>query len=526
MPEPGQTQPTDPLRQGTPRRPTILLGGLIVLVVLLRLPLMHRQLPGQDEDCFAIPGWTIVQEGLPRIPYMPVRNADSAFYQTDEIMFALPPLYFYWQSLFYQVLGPTMLAARLGSLVAGVAAGIVIYALGRRFFRDATAAAWVAGLYLFSRAVYFPSTMTRPDMLCGALGLAALLATWQYTKSRRLGWAAVAGGLVGLGGLTHPFAIVFGLQCGGWIVLSRDRWSRRVQAALLYAATGLAMVALWLPQILQAPDVFRAQFFNNVLGRAGPGLTSRMLWPWDSLQAQVPLFFDQVGMIQGVLMFAGTLGATWLAWRRRDSQLRVLAVLIWSGLYLHMTCQGTHPTKGYWCYTGGLMFLGLGAVVAEVRQRLSLSRGRMQRLAGPALGLMLVLLMLPGSGLRAVAAHVRHWSDVNYDGPRFTRQLLKDLPREGRFAADPAFVFACWLSGRDTVLALHDPFYYDVTGTPFDLLIAGRQAIREETPAHLDAKFVRAYGDRDDIFSCYAELYRSPESSVELVPPTAGETDQ
>ncbi|MFG0334991.1 MAG: hypothetical protein ACF8TS_16665, partial [Maioricimonas sp. JB049] len=69
MPEPGQTQPTDQPRQGTLRRPTILLGALIVLVVLLRLPLMHRQLPGQDEDCFAVPGWTIVQEGLPRIPY-------------------------------------------------------------------------------------------------------------------------------------------------------------------------------------------------------------------------------------------------------------------------------------------------------------------------------------------------------------------------------------------------------------------------------------------------------------------------
>ncbi|WP_337233026.1 hypothetical protein, partial [Vibrio cholerae] len=41
-----------------------------------------------------------------------------------------------------------------------------------------------------------------------------------------------------------------------------------------------------------------------------------------------------------------------------------LARLWWltlSGIYLLVVCQGQHPTKGYWCYPGALMFLCAGA---------------------------------------------------------------------------------------------------------------------------------------------------------------------
>ena len=513
MPDAGGTAAIDE-PQAQPSRAWLVLVGLTLLFVVLRLPVIQRQIPAQDEDYFAVPGWTILEDGVPRIPYMPVRDPESAFYRTDEILFALPPLYFYWEAFFYGLLGPSTPVARFSSLVAGVIATWILYRLGRVFLTDGRAACWAAGLYLFSRIVYFPAVMTRPDMLCGALGLAAILATWRYTQTQRLSLAVVSGLLVGLGGLTHPFALVFGMQCGVWILLAGGTWLRRLLAAVLYSLAGAAMVALWLPLILKAPDAFQAQFFNNVLGRAGPGLTSRLLWPWESIAAQVPLFFEHAGPIQAALMLLGAVGVAVIAWRTRDAGLRTLALLIWSGIYLHMACQGTHPTKGYWCYTGALMFLGVGVVIREGLRLLESRPVMVRRVAASMMGIVLAGLLVPGGGLRTVAAHLQHWSDINYDAPRFTQQLLEELPQHGEFVVDPGYVFEFYLSGRSTVLALNFPFFFDVTGRPYDVLVAGPYSIRDGVPDALGAQFVRSYGDREDLFACFAELYRAPQTDI------------
>jgi hypothetical protein len=41
--------------------------------------------------------------------------------------------------------------------------------------------------------------------------------------------------------------------------------------------------------------------------------------------------------------------------------------------------------------------------------------------------------------------------------------------------------------------------------------VAGPYSIRDGIPEVLGAEFVKAYGDKDDLFSCYAEIYASPE---------------
>ena len=92
--------------------------------------------------------------------------------------------------------------------------------------------------------------------------------------------AAIVGGLCGLGALFHPFALVFAIQSGVLILFDKDTVRQRLIKLIVLAICSLAVLSLWVPLIVHYPDEFRSQFFANVFDRAGPGLPSRLLWPW------------------------------------------------------------------------------------------------------------------------------------------------------------------------------------------------------------------------------------------------------
>ena len=60
----------------------------------------------------------------------------------------------------------------------------------------------------------------------------------------------LTGVLCGLGLLTHPFAIVYCLQIGVWVLWASRGWKRAVGNGALLAAVALLVLALWLPLIL------------------------------------------------------------------------------------------------------------------------------------------------------------------------------------------------------------------------------------------------------------------------------------
>lgn len=491
--------------------PAIVVAGICAVCVLLKLPVILRQIPAQDEDYFAVPGLTILEEGVPRIPYLPARNDDSAFYRADEMLFALPPLYFYWQAAFYAVFGASAGIARLASAVAGGAAIWGVFVLTRRLLDDARAAVWAAGLYALSRFVYFPCVIARPDMLCGAFGIFCLIGMSRYSEGRRRGDAILAGLCGGLGMLTHPFAIVYCLQAGVWSLWCGASWKQRLVSALLFGLPALAAFSLWGLLIVQEPGLFWTQFSNNVLGKSGPGLFSRMLLPWDSFAAQVPLYIEHAGPIQAGLLTLGTVVACIFAFTGGDARWRTPMVLVLTGIYLHVAFLGTHPTKGYWCYTGALQFLCLGGVLSRglgLMERIS-SRSR-QRAGRLVLGTVTISLFLPGAGLRTLAAHLEHWSDVNYDAPQFTQRLMDCLPRDKKLVVDPGYIFDFYRGGYDVTLAMSFPFFFDVRGTEYDYVVGGPYSIRDGVPGILGAVPMQSAGDADDLFACRAELYRNP----------------
>jgi hypothetical protein len=471
--------------------------------VVFRFPFVLKQLGGQDEQLFSVPGYTVAMEGIPRIPYYPARNPGCFFYKTDECQFALPPGLFYLQAPFFWLFPPGYPTARLPCLIAGAIAVWLVYELGRRAFGEA-AGFWAAAMYAVSRVLFFAATFARPDEPCAAFGLAAILLLCRYADEGRVKRVVFAGVLLGLGLLCHPFAIVYCLLCGVWVLLVRGSIQRRIGHAAVLTLTTIAVLALWTPLILAYPDAFEKQFFNNVLNPAGPGLIHRLAWPIPYVTHQLHLVVEQAGVWQAAVMGIGLAGATILSLRSRGRPVeRRMLAIIWAGLYLLTACQGLHPTKGYWCFTGALVFIAAGVVAARTVKSLS----TIGRPIAVVASLGIAALFVPQSGIRLWWAQIRPQPDSRYDGPRFVKEMIEALPAEGRYVVEPAFVFDFWLAGRDVIVRV-EPRDYLIDQYEYDWLVVDRDGLEKSIPSKLNGEFVRSFGTEDDPLACYAEVYR------------------
>ncbi len=496
------------------------LAAIVILFLIWRVPLVLREAGGQDEEWFAIPGWTILETGIPRVPYAPQRQTGSAFYQADEALFALPPLYFYVSAQLYAVLPPTYSTTRLVSIAAGVGTLILMYLLAVRVFKDPLAGLIAAGLFSLSRLLYFPAVISRPDMLCCLWGLLAILMMYRWHASaRRYRDLGLVGLLLGLGMLTHPFALVYCIQLGCWAMLVNGTWQQRLLRGTVITGCALAVFALWLPLILAYPEPFRYQFFTNVLDRSGPGLISRLLFPWPYFATQFQLLREHAGTIQLSLMAAGLVIGTGLAWRSRDHRQRILLLLTWSSIYLLIACQGHHPTKGYWSYPGVLLFLCLGWGLSRLAIPLW-NRSVVWRLPVLVGAACLVLAMLPGSGIRTWGAHIANWSNVNYNAPRFISRIIQELPADARYTVDRAYVFNFAAAGRQTLLGDNREFAFDARPFPYDYLIVSHDMRDRGLSQEFNGRLVGTWGDPDDPFSCFVEVYVPEDSPVQSLDQT------
>lgn len=484
----------------------MILAAIFVAYVLIRVPVAYCQPGGQDEDCYGFPGLTIVEDGVPRLPHVPQRDPSRFFHYADDALFAEPPLYFYWQSLFFAALPDVYGTARLSSIAAGAIAIGLVYVLARRWYRDEAAALWAAGIYSLLRMFYFPAFTARPDILCAAIGLAALYTFDRWTTDRKRSWFLATGVLIGLGGLAHPFAIVYAVQIAVWAAVTARGWARLLQPALL-AATAIMVCLIWLPLILSYPEAFEAQFGNNILKQgAGDGFFARQLMPWTSLAHHAALMWEHAGPIQFTLLALGTAAALAIDGRDRNGNGRKVLALAISSAYLLSTITGPHPTKGYWCYPAALLCLCLGRSISYVWSRLA-ERSPWWRRAGLPAGIVLIALLVPGLGIRAWWAYVGNFGDVNYNAPRFARQLMDDLPEDARYTVDVEYALDFYAADRTLLMGQTNPIYFSAEKHPYDYLIVSRHGLRTDLAGQLNGTLLRTYGVRDDPFACYVEVY-------------------
>jgi Dolichyl-phosphate-mannose-protein mannosyltransferase len=478
------------------------------IFTLLRLPAVLHQPGGQDEQFFAVPGYTVWTEGIPRIPFYPARHRSTLFERSDRCLLAMPPGLFYCQAPLHAFFPPGYPTARLPLYIAGLIAIVLVYFISISLHASPLWAFVASIIFAISRPLLFTGTIARPDLLCVVCGLGAIL-VWLRSlgKPSTLPWIAI-GGLCGLACLFHPYGLIFCIQAGLAAILSIGSIQARSLRVTFLIASVCIVLSLWLPLILEYPEEFRTQFFANIFDRAGPGLPSRLAWPFPSFSHHCRLIWEFVGPCQCLLYGTTvTLGCVVVGLRMSalpertppssNATLKQLLSIVLSSIYLTAAVAGIHPTKGYWVYPTA-MILVLAAVLA--------SQFLTTRLAQRILITTLLLLMIPGAGLRTAWVYIRYWGDPTYHAPSFIQNVLKDYPQEGLYLADLSYVFDIYLSGRKTILLKDRTDYADQIDLDCDYIFSAWEGNDAGWADQYGPHSVRHQGIRIPDQACYVDV--------------------
>ncbi|QDT01661.1 hypothetical protein K227x_00280 [Rubripirellula lacrimiformis] len=475
----------------------------IIVFGLLRLPTVVHSPGMQDEQWFAVPGWTVWNEGVPRIPYVPTRNRDTLFQDADQCLMALPPALFYVQAPFHAIFPPGYATSRAPLFLAALLTIAITFGLAQSLGASTASATLVATLMAMCRPLMFTGTTVRPDLLSAVCGWICLLLLWRHLRSGQLS-PLVAGGFVcGLGGLFHPFALVFAIQAGAVILMARSTIALKLKRWSIFGVACLAAVAMWLPLIVKYPNEFRSQFFANVLDRAGPGLPARLIWPWPALRHHAQLVYEFAGGWQMAFFAIALVAASVMAFggRPRRESWGLLAML-GSSVFLTAVVAGIHPTKGYWIYPCVWILAGLAIAIDRFR-----SKPAMVIAAG-----LMIAWMLPGGGLRTTGLYWTHWGDAKFHGPKFIHGVLDELPTEGLFLADLSYVYDVYLSGRDTMLCQERELYWGDRDLKYEAILLAWEGEDAGWADQYDAVLSKTYGSRELPQTCFVDVFvpRSP----------------
>ncbi len=517
---------SEPISQRSPIAPGDLgawtsfwtLAGILGLFLVLRVPSAYLQPGGQDEDYYAVPGLAVLESGLPRLPTLPARNPESVFYQADVALFAEPPLYFYWQALFYAVLPDLYGTGRLASAVAGLAALAALFGIGRSVTGRNDVGLMAAMLLSVSRWFYFGATTARPDQLSGTFGLLAVAALLASRHRHRERWLAVSGICIGCGGLTHFLAITYAVPLGLWAVMNEATWRRRGASFTRITLPAMSVALCWVPFIATYPEPFRKQFHNQFVAGTGDSLLMRLVWPWEALRFQGAGMVQHIGWPQTMLTCGALLFCWAYSWRRRQSDW--LGVIGTAGLSSYLLCvclADDHLGLGYWTVPAGLAYL----CAASLPIRMAHWAGRSQWSQGMVVAVVfggLCLAHLPGCGLRTLIVLWQHRHDVRYHAPQFAQEIMRSIPPDARCSVDAQFLLDFYVSGRPTLNLQSMPKYFLTQEHPFDYMIVSRFGVAEKTAELVDAELIQTLGLRDDPFACYAEIYR-PRSRTQALDP-------
>ena len=496
----------------------------ILFFVLLRLPFLIHSPGIQDEQWFAVPGLTVWQEGIPRIPYVPTRERKTFFENADRCLMALPPGLFYLQAPFFAVLPASYATARVPLFLGAIFSIWLLFYVSRRLGASELVATIVATLYAFSRPLFFAGLVARPDMLCIAFGILTVVILIFATPVS--GWKryACAGAACGAAAICHPLALLFLMQSIPFLLCSKNLKVLLQRLVSFGVACGV-ILSLWLPLIVAYPHEFRSQFFSNVVDRAGPGLPSRLMNPLPSLKHHWTLVYEFAGPIQmaflGVIIVVASI-LILLRMRSDDSgtpsSSRVCALLLvcWTSVFLTAVVVGLHPSKNYWLYPVFWIFavlaVALSTMLGKDQSPKAFSFSRQNILAYATL-IVGMLLMIPGAGLRTTKIYYENFGDSRYCGHRFIRQVLEQLPEDGVFLADLSYVFDVYLTGRETYLCQDRHLYWQGDDLDYSYILLAWEGRDAAWAEQYKGHFFKSFGSEEYPQSCFVNVFVPDETS-------------
>ena len=373
---------TQPLR----RTPWLLLISCLFLLQVVPY-LSHRWVT--DESWYAGPGVTLSQGHGMNDPGIGPNDAE---HRLD----VRPPGTAMVMAGFFHLLRTDVVAARMGSVLAGLLIPLLLYGLVRDGFGEIPALL-CALLAATDNFLVTTSRTARPESLTVLCVVLAALPLKRYWQAARPVWAVVCGLLLALGTMFHVTLLGYIVAYGLLLMVLDHRAGRMpLRGVLLYAAgyfAGLLPYAAW---VLGVPNRegragFRLEFLHRAAADSLPVKLAQEL-------ARYRDYFG-FGMLHGHGLAAlpvrlpiplAFFAATYLLWRFRRSWLYVeLLLLVPSVLWLVYT---VNKSSRYLSLLAPVTALVLSGAVAAVWQH--------PRLRRPAVAaVLLVCLMQVGANL-------------------------------------------------------------------------------------------------------------------------------
>lgn len=337
----------------------------VLLFLLQVLPyLSHRWVT--DESWYAGPGVTLSQGRGLNDPGIGPNDAEHT-------LDVRPPGTAIVMAGAFRVLGTSVVAARAGSVLAGMALVLLLFMMTRDVFGDA-AAIVCALLAATDNFLVTTSRTARPEaltVLCIVLGLLALKRYW---RTASLAWAAGCGLLMAVGTMFHVTLLGY-IVAYGLLMMALDYRAKRfpLRGFLSYCAgyaAGLVPYAVWVLAAAhgEGRKGFRLEFLHRA---AAVPIVVKFLQEL----ARYRDYFG-FGMLHGhglsalpvrlpipLVFFAATV----LLWRFRRTWFYVeLLLLVPSMLWLLYT---VNKSSRYLAIVAPVTILALGAAIAALHER-------------------------------------------------------------------------------------------------------------------------------------------------------------
>ena len=167
--------------------------------------------------------------------------------------------YAYYVAFFYAAFGEHPWLPILGQVIANATMPLMLYAIVRPLAgrRTATLSALILGVFSFN-TVYASTQIS--DAICSVLFLAAVLVFYRAHASRRVGWFAASGLLLGLAAQFRPNLLLLPVvAAASYLLLSAIRkadTAGAVARATVFAACGILPVVPWAVRNYQLAGVF------------------------------------------------------------------------------------------------------------------------------------------------------------------------------------------------------------------------------------------------------------------------------
>jgi 4-amino-4-deoxy-L-arabinose transferase-like glycosyltransferase len=309
--------------------------GAAVLFVTLAMGVALTKFPEADEGWFASPALNLITHGsLGTSVLEPSGILTRQLKGINQYTYWVMPLHLVAQAGWYEIFGFSLFSMRTLSIFWGLVALAAWFLIIKRLTGE-RAAAVLAFVFIASDYIFIMhAAFGRMDMMCAALGFAALAAYLSLREKNLQLALIVSHTLVVASGLTHPNGIMalVGLI---FLALYFDRNALRWRHLPVVAAPYLLGVLGWGLYILRSPSSFASQFGDNATGRL-PGLFS----PLQSLKLELTdkyleAFgfaaysngFARLKILILIAYFIGIIGALAMRGLREQKGTRALLIL-------------------------------------------------------------------------------------------------------------------------------------------------------------------------------------------------------